>query len=260
MCGSEHDVSEHEIAYALPDDYFALPPEERDRRGMANDDLCVQEAASSSEPFSDSIPEEGREYCWGLWAEVSPEAFKWYLDWYSVDRQAEVPAFAGRLANELAGYESTKGLAVSVQLTGATTRPRLTLTNLQHQLSQEQRNGVTPQRLLEFLAPYLHEADGEFGSSQGKRRRSARRGKRLKARASKQSSRRQRSAVANTIVPGRPVNRERVHERIVERREALRPPGRRVHPECRKARSVHLDVSRTLRSQEGRCSGWRPLR
>ena len=201
MCCSEHDVSEHEIAYALPDDYFVLPPEERERRGMANDDLCVLGGRFFIRAVLPiPIPEEGREYCWGLWAEVSLKAFKRYLDLYSGDRQAEEPPFAGQLANELAGYESTKGLAVSVQLTGATTRPRLTLTDLQHQLSQEQQNGVTPQRLLEFLSPYLHEADGEFGGAQGTRPRSARRGKQLKARASKPRASKA-SAVRSSATP-----------------------------------------------------------
>lgn len=186
MCGSEHEVSEREIAFGLPDDYFALAPEERDSRGMATDDFCVLGSRCFIRAVLPiPIPAEGREYCWGLWAEVSPRAFKRYLDLYSDEKQAEEPPFAGRLANELAGYESTKGLAVSVRLTGATTRPRLTLTDLHHQLSREQQNGVTPHRLLEFLSPYLNQTDGEFAGSQGKRRRSAPRGRQLKQKTSK---------------------------------------------------------------------------
>src|SRR5262245_9618666 len=59
----------------------------------------------------------------GLWAEVSAEAFKRIIElWTEPDQDREAP-FRGHLANVIPSYPDTLGLPVSVQLTGAKSRP-----------------------------------------------------------------------------------------------------------------------------------------
>jgi hypothetical protein len=58
------------------------------------------------------IPVEGRDKpcSWGIWAEVSAEAYQRALDLWRDPDQGSEPPFPGRLANTCPGYPETQGL------------------------------------------------------------------------------------------------------------------------------------------------------
>jgi len=155
-CGEEHDLDSGEIGYDLPDDYFALSAEERTARGKANTDLCELDGRHFIRGVL-PIPVlgENRSFGWGVWAEVSPDAFRRYYELYSNPDQGSERPFPGALANSLPGYPETLGLLLSVQMVSAEDRPTLTVTS-EHPLRGEQLGGIYPERVLELMSPWLH--------------------------------------------------------------------------------------------------------
>jgi hypothetical protein len=157
-CGEEHDLWENEIGFEHPDEVFALPEVERQARAKCGTDLCVLDGTRHFIRAVLSVPVRGerRDFGWGVWAEVSREAYARYYELWDSPNQSREPAFPGRLANALPGYETSLGLPLMVQLTSAEERPALTVADSAHSLAREQREGVYPERVLEWLAEYLH--------------------------------------------------------------------------------------------------------
>jgi hypothetical protein len=95
---------------------------------------------------------------WGIWVEVSAADFKTIWDRWDDPDQARQPPFAGVLANSVGDYPETVGLRGRVQLTGPSTPPDFTFDDdVDHAFAQEQRDGVFPERRLEWLMRRAHE-------------------------------------------------------------------------------------------------------
>ena len=61
------------------------------------------------------------------------------------------------LANTCPGYPETEGLPGMVQLISPNTIPAFHfLDEVKHPLAEEQRQGVEPERVMEWLMPWLH--------------------------------------------------------------------------------------------------------
>jgi hypothetical protein len=165
-CGEEHDLSDFEPTYRRPDAFLAVPTKERYYRTVAGSDDCrVRDEDESNERFFLRvllpIPVRGTaETCrWGVWVEVDPESFARTRELWDASEAEQLgePRFPARLNNELKGYVGTLGLRGLVQLTGPNTAPRFTLdSSLDHPLAAEQRHGVYPERVVEWLAAHIH--------------------------------------------------------------------------------------------------------
>jgi hypothetical protein len=95
--------------------------------------------------------------CWGIWVEVSEAHFKLTWDLWDDPNQGMVAPFPGQLANTVPTYQPTIGLPGLVQLVSPESRPRFTLSpTLMHPLAVEQRDGVYPERVIEWLTNQLH--------------------------------------------------------------------------------------------------------
>jgi hypothetical protein len=161
-CGVEHDLSDMEPSYRWPDAYLAVPPAERAFRTLAGKDDCrIRDAEDTARRYFLRavlpVPIRGEHApCgWGVWVEVGESAFERVRALWTDADQALEPAFPGALANALTGYENTLGLPGSLQLTGPRSVPRFTLdAGLAHPLAQEQREGVFPERVVEWLGSH----------------------------------------------------------------------------------------------------------
>src|SRR6185437_9255798 len=159
-CGAAHDLSEMEPRYRWPDAYLAVPPDERDFRTIGGkDDRRVRDAGDTRRQhflrvlLPIPVRGEARPCNWGVWVEVVEHAFVRVQDLWDDPEQAREPSFPAVLANELKSYQGTRGLAGMAQLTGPTSVPTFTLLpGIQHPLAREQREGVYPERVLEWLA------------------------------------------------------------------------------------------------------------
>jgi hypothetical protein len=164
-CGQEHDWDTMEPSFDRPDAYYAIPEEERPVRTLGGKSDCrIRDIADTERRYFLRvllpIPIRGEPtLCnWGLWVEVSAADFQRAWDRWDDINQAEEPPFPGVLANAVAQYPSTLGLPGLVQLTGPTTPPRFTFApGLGHPLAAEQREGVHPERRLEWLMRRVHD-------------------------------------------------------------------------------------------------------
>jgi hypothetical protein len=163
-CGAEHDLSEMEPRFDSPRAYGEVPPEEREHRTKLASDWClVRDAADTERRYFLRallpIPVRGDAHAcsWGIWVEVSADVFGRVWELWDAEDQGSEPPFRATLANRAPGYPDTLGLPGALQLTSPRSVPRFTLDlELDHPLAREQREGVYPERVLEWLAPQLH--------------------------------------------------------------------------------------------------------
>jgi hypothetical protein len=141
------------MGFQLPDEAWAMPPPEREKRVVANADLCAIDRkrffirSVAMVPFSHT---EGY-FGWGLWAEVSKKDFFRYIDEHAKKGEKLKP-FPGRLANALPGYPNLAGKDVEVLPGPKTQRPTLRFpAKSRHLLAREQRSGIGTARHHEIL-------------------------------------------------------------------------------------------------------------
>lgn len=163
-CGGEHDLSEMEPSYTYPDAYLDMSPEARRLRAMVGTDDCrLRDSDGTAARYFLRVllpmPVLGEpEACaWGVWAEVSESAFTRTRQLWNDPAQLDEPPFQGTLANALSCYSATLGLPGAVKLSGPAVVPTFLLAHeLDHPLALEQRSGVHPERVVEWLFAHLH--------------------------------------------------------------------------------------------------------
>jgi hypothetical protein len=163
-CGVEHDLNELEPSFDRPDAYFLIPTESRRERTMDADAACViyeTDDAPRRHFLRVMLPipvrGETEPFCWGVWVEVDDRAFARTNRLWGAADQASEPPFRATLANMLPGLAPSLGLHGEVRLTGPNTVPSFRFADgVDHPLAHEQRQGVYPERVLEWLAPLLH--------------------------------------------------------------------------------------------------------
>jgi hypothetical protein len=154
QCGEEHDLSEMQIAFAKPDAWFAIPPQERDKRVRINQDLATIDAEHGFVRGVLEIPVRGepKSFGWGIWVRVDRDVFDQHA-YAGREGYPAVPAPAsGHIATQLPGYPQTLGVPVIVQASFDTTqRPTFIVTDTSHPLGIEQASGIYVERALEHL-------------------------------------------------------------------------------------------------------------
>jgi hypothetical protein len=164
QCGEEHDLSNLEPSYARPDAYFGVPPEERSTRtsfsvgeGRIRDAEDTERRHFLRVLLRIPIRGEQQTCAWGVWVEVDGYYWQRAYDRWDDPLQHDEPPFPGRLANELKAFQRTFGLPGRVQLTGPSTAPNFILDPVvEHPLAGEQRQGVYPERVIEWLMAHIH--------------------------------------------------------------------------------------------------------
>jgi hypothetical protein len=156
-CGAEHEVLDP--TFRRPEPYVRLDPECQEAHAKANDDVCRITLPDRPARYfvRGVLPVEVRDrpqdLWWGLWAEVSESAFRRVVELWSAPDQASEPPFQGTLANVIPSYPNCLGLPLSVQLTGASSRPEFRFTAAaQHPFAAECLAGVDSHRAAEWSA------------------------------------------------------------------------------------------------------------
>ena len=156
-CGQEHELLDP--SFSRPDVIFAMSADEKKGRVLENDDICALRGdGGAADRFFVRCtmpvrlldgPGSSR---WGLWAEVASEDSVTIWNAWDDPNQAQVRPMQARLANRVPGYPDTIGLPASLQLTGPTTRPELSLApESTHPFVRECRAGVGIHRVKEWL-------------------------------------------------------------------------------------------------------------
>ena len=158
ICNAIHDEIPMDIAYARPEHYFEIPQAERDQRAWFNDDrnadVCVIDQRVFLVRCVLPVPVEGgREFRHGVWVLVDESAYRKYAT-FEGDGSNE-PAMHGHLSSEIPGYSSTFMLPVTIQLGPETQRPCVRLEPGAHQLTIDQKRGISMMRVHELVKEAL---------------------------------------------------------------------------------------------------------
>lgn len=159
-CGRAHPVTESELAFGLPDVVFDLPESERAERCKIGEDIVSLDDRTfflrGLLPLK--VAGRAREYCIGVWAEVSEDVLSRVCELWDDPDQGREPTMAGTLANKVPFHSDTVGLGMAVQLTGPTTRPLFFLEETDHTLYIEQSRGIDEHRAIEYSDPEARRA------------------------------------------------------------------------------------------------------
>jgi hypothetical protein len=154
-CGKEHASADSQVAFEKPDAYFEIPASERERRIFVNSDICDIDRGRFFARGVLQIPVHGHEnFGWGIWVEMASADFNRYITLYESPNQGNEPPLHGRIATAIPAYDKPSlDIPVAVQLTGPTTRPIFFVeAGVDHPIAEEQRNGISADRLNDFFA------------------------------------------------------------------------------------------------------------
>jgi hypothetical protein len=156
VCGEFHAERLLDIRAGLPDAIFALSDDERAERAAIGEDFAVldDERWFVRGLLEIPIPELDRYFGYGVWTEVAEDDYRELQStWDDADPSPPVDAV---LANELAPYVATTGLAARLEPVSAERLPAVELGDSEHPLVADQRRGITVTRSDELAAAVLH--------------------------------------------------------------------------------------------------------
>ena len=93
---------------------------------------------------------------YGVWSSLSEQSFERVLELWDDPARTQEPAYFGWLSNSLPGYPETLNLPCDVVTAELDLRPNIVLRDGDHPLIDEQREGITVDRLLDLIGPRLH--------------------------------------------------------------------------------------------------------
>lgn len=154
-CGRWHEELRSDMGFQLPDIVWKLDYLEKYRRSSYNKDFCTFDSTHYFIRGLLCVPFDYNDgyFGWGLWVEVDKVSHDIYLERYYEESNA-VPAFAGKIANNIKGYPELLGEPVMIRLYDEH-RPLLEMTeSTTHPLAHEQRNKISLARHHEIASAF----------------------------------------------------------------------------------------------------------
>ena len=131
-------------------------------RHFLSEDFCVLEGEHFFVRCVLDLPllgTEGRSFGLGVWSTLSEANFKLYCDTFDTGKQDELGPWFGWFSNRLKAYPNTLNLKCQVHPRPGRQRPWIEITQPDHPLAKEQREGISVERLAEILALDGHAVD-----------------------------------------------------------------------------------------------------
>jgi hypothetical protein len=156
-CGEVHETP-LSFAFGAPVYWDGLPKDERARRAVLDDELCVIDKRHffTKGRICPPIHDQPDPFVWLVWVSLSEANFKRAVAaWEQPGRENEPPYF-GWLSSEIPGYPSTVKLKTHVHTRPLGERPTIELEPTDHPLAVEQRDGISFDRAhaLAEIAPH----------------------------------------------------------------------------------------------------------
>jgi hypothetical protein len=159
VCGEEHE--------GLPLDWSNNAPSQWDG-GKSKDDRLTEDLCWWTDDAGQAayfirgvlhvpVPELEDTLRWGVWSSLSRQSFDRVLELWDDPARTQEPPYFGWLSNRIAGYPDTLNLPLDVITAELDLRPVFVLHDGEHPLIDEQRNGITLDRVLDLVGPRLHE-------------------------------------------------------------------------------------------------------
>jgi hypothetical protein len=157
-CGAEHEGVPLDWAYDRPVYWDGA----RNEHDWLTEDLCTWTDDAGERSYfirgvlHVPIPETGGTLGYGVWSSLSEKSFKRVSElWDDPARVEEAPYF-GWLSNSLPGYPETLNLPLDVVVQEIDKRPSLVLHEGDHPLIEEQRRGISVDRVHEIAELNMH--------------------------------------------------------------------------------------------------------
>ena len=157
-CGQFHDELPMHYGAAAPVTWYGIPAKERDKRCLLSSDQCIIDDQHFYIVGNLELPVIGSEhsFSWDVWVSLSAQNFARACKlWESPGRESEPPYF-GWLCTALPCYPETVGLKTMVHTRAVGRRPFIEVEPTDHPLAEEQRNGITSDRIQEIAEIVLH--------------------------------------------------------------------------------------------------------
>ncbi len=154
-CARKHDGLPA-LAYGRPDAIFNLGTDEQKARAVTASDLCILDDERYFVRCVLQIGVAGSEssFEYGPWVEVDVRTFSRYAIHCNTGQDPGWKVADGRLANAFpANTEGTLGVACRIRLSEEPRqRPTVEITDKQHPLFREQRDGISMARAIEIVS------------------------------------------------------------------------------------------------------------
>ncbi len=102
------------------------------------------------------IPELDETFRYGVWSSLSEQSYERVRALWDEPSRVEEPPYFGWLSNNIPGDPTTLNLPLDVVTDDLELRPRFVLRDADHPLVDEQRAGISVERLLELIELNLH--------------------------------------------------------------------------------------------------------
>lgn len=151
-CDKMVPANDVELAYRFPDAIACMSEEDIESSCRYTNDyvVCDDEYYYLRCTLSLPVHDTGRDYCLGVWAQISPNSFDRVRELWDEEEQANEHAMKGLLANSVHLNTGVEDTEITVQLTGPTSRPTVTIQDQSCSLYQEQQCGITIHRASEY--------------------------------------------------------------------------------------------------------------
>lgn len=156
-CGEVHETP-LSFAFEAPVYWYGIPEDERARRVVLDEELCVIDTKYFFIKGRICLPIQGQPdpFVWLVWVSLSEASFRRAVAaWERPGRESEPPYF-GWLSSEIPGYPSTVKLKTNVHTRPLGERPTIELEPTDHPLAVEQRDGISLDRVREIAERALH--------------------------------------------------------------------------------------------------------
>jgi len=123
-----------------------------------SEDFCVLDGKHFMVRAVLTIPVQGLrdDFGFGCWSSLSRENFDKYVDGFDTGVYSDEGPWSGWLCNQLADFVGTDPIAMWVEPRPDRQRPLLWAMDKDHPLAIAQKEGITPERLLEIFKLYGH--------------------------------------------------------------------------------------------------------
>jgi hypothetical protein len=138
--------------------YHGIPVDERDRRCVLTSETCIvdDQFYFVRGCLEIHVHHEAEPFSWGVWCSLSQANFEIFMQHIDAPKRAHIGPFFGWLSAALPLYPDTANLKTRLHLRDDGQRPFIELEPTEHPLAQEQRTGITIDRVAEIHAHFAH--------------------------------------------------------------------------------------------------------
>ncbi len=152
-CETKYDEIPLCFGSDFPDYYYTVPPNEIKKRVELEKSLCVVDKTHFFHRGRITIPivDFDKDLYFDIWTSISRENFEIRMDcWDSTNRKDYGPYF-GWVQNQIPTYENTINIKSKAIEQEVGIIPEIKITEVNHQLAIDQKNGITYQKAKEIV-------------------------------------------------------------------------------------------------------------